>query len=616
MRHFAISLLLLLCISPIFAQKKVRELLKTGYEQYHLGHLEAAKELSKQILFENPDSYDGIGFKGVVDVAMGTGQNALPDLNYAIDNGVKHPDVYASRGFLMQLEKKFDKAEKDYTKAIALDGTAEKYVTLRGLLLLNMDKPDIALQDFNKVVSLKPNDPNSYYLRGFAHFYANEFDLAIKDATHSLELNSTKPEQSELILSKSFHALGQIETAETHLNKALEHNAAFIEAWNFMGELKVDMEDTAAAMKAFETAMNSDSTDQVAFGQLGICYYGLGQTDTALALLTKAIQLGGPMTKEFRADRAKMRFELGQYNETIADLSTLIAFSQGNAEWYLIRGQAFMRKGQYDSGFRDFQTALKTAPDDNKLAYVIAVEFSQIGDFRSSKVILLQLIEKGDTRPFIHTSLGEIAFQEREFEKAIAYCDHAIANNSPDSMVALSTRAHAKFELGRKAEASKDLDGLLALKVTHPEVLSNLGYLLTELERYADALPILDQSIAINPNLPYAYNNRGFAKYKLGDYEGAIVDFNKSIELKNDYKYWPPYNRANALKALKRYDEALEDFNLAIAYKADYAAAYNDRGETYELMGDRKRAIQDFEKALELEPENEAAKANVERMKN
>ena len=50
------------------------------------------------------------------------------------------------------------------------------------------------------------------------------------------------------------------------------------------------------------------------------------------------------------------------------------------------------------------------------------------------------------------------------------------------------------------------------------------------------------------------------------------------------------------------YDRAIEDFNKALELKPDYAEPYTNRGNAYSCKEDYDRAIEDYDKAIELNP--------------
>ncbi len=61
----------------------------------------------------------------------------------------------------------------------------------------------------------------------------------------------------------------------------------------------------------------------------------------------------------------------------------------------------------------------------------------------------------------------------------------------------------------------------------------------------------------------------------------------------------------------KSYQDALDLFNKAIENDTMFFQAYYNRGVTYELMGNREKAIKDFQKVLELQPNHRLAKEKI-----
>jgi tetratricopeptide (TPR) repeat protein len=62
-----------------------------------------------------------------------------------------------------------------------------------------------------------------------------------------------------------------------------------------------------------------------------------------------------------------------------------------------------------------------------------------------------------------------------------------------------------------------------------------------------------------------------------------------------------PYrHRGNSSRNLGQYEKAIKDFNEAIRLKPDYAEAYNDRGLTYILSGNKPEGCRSLVRACEL----------------
>ena len=60
---------------------------------------------------------------------------------------------------------------------------------------------------------------------------------------------------------------------------------------------------------------------------------------------------------------------------------------------------------------------------------------------------------------------------------------------------------------------------------------------------------------------------------------------------------------ARTLMQMERYDEALEHFNRAIEGDADFGATYANRAILYDRTGRYRKAVADYRRAIELDPE-------------
>ena len=65
----------------------------------------------------------------------------------------------------------------------------------------------------------------------------------------------------------------------------------------------------------------------------------------------------------------------------------------------------------------------------------------------------------------------------------------------------------------------------------------------------------------------------------------------------------------------KKYNEAIEIFKANVKLHPEAANTYNSLAEAYSLAGNKELAIENYEKAIKLDPKNKNAKAHISKLK-
>jgi tetratricopeptide (TPR) repeat protein len=97
------------------------------------------------------------------------------------------------------------------------------------------------------------------------------------------------------------------------------------------------------------------------------------------------------------------------------------------------------------------------------------------------------------------------------------------------------------------------------------------------------------------------YNNRGYLKYTKNDFPEAIKDYDIAISINEKYAD-AYYNKGIAEYCLNNYKGAIENYKKAVSIRPKYAKVYNDMGIALGSIGDLREAIISFDKAIEIDP--------------
>lgn len=117
----------------------------------------------------------------------------------------------------------------------------------------------------------------------------------------------------------------------------------------------------------------------------------------------------------------------------------------------------------------------------------------------------------------------------------------------------------------------------------------------------ATAAGLLYSYVANAPDRARAELALGQEKLSPGAYQEAMAHFNRAIQI------WPEYSEAYLNRAVAEHDQshpaaALADLEKALDLDPDSTRAYNERGQIFLENGDARRAIQEFNRSLQVTP--------------
>ena len=129
--------------------------------------------------------------------------------------------------------------------------------------------------------------------------------------------------------------------------------------------------------------------------------------------------------------------------------------------------------------------------------------------------------------------------------------------------------------------------------------LLNAGYAQYEQGIHKEAINTFSQVIALDPNNPEAYFLRAMSYQSIQWTKLAIIDLKQAILLNTNY--------AEAFQQLgyiylvgQAPDLAIEAFDRAIFLAPELAELYINRGSAQCMLGNRKKATQDYQKARKM----------------
>ncbi len=237
---------------------------------------------------------------------------ALSDINKLVAINSKVLILFELRGNIYIKRKLFDAALLDFNKVIDEKPNFVTYYN-RGTLKDLLKDHDGAIQDYNKSIALNPKFAACYFNRGNSLLIKKDYDGAISDYQTAIKLKPDYRKAKEQLQkaekeksAKAVNSAGFSEEITQDLDKAIELNPDFDEAYLLRAEEKRKLKDFSGAISDFSKAINLNPNNAKAYHERAkIKYYNMQKTEEACADWKKASELGHSAAKLWYNDECK-----------------------------------------------------------------------------------------------------------------------------------------------------------------------------------------------------------------------------------------------------------------------------------------------------------------------
>ena len=530
---------------------------------------------------------------------------AIEVFSHAID--ANHTvSLFHNRASCYKILKEWTNAYYDYCFAIRLEPDVSTHYALRGQIMMKMYKMDLALEDFTTACNLGGESAgNNFFLRGSYNNEIEDYENALKDLDTALQLveGSSSSLPHKILIkralvqfniknySKSIEDLGRVLNldpnnlaARTLLSRALRENAQLKKALeNIEYVILMDPKNPTYLIERadvkYYTGDQQKIADAIADYSKAIIILNetkYKQTGTSSGFMMKNnSNSGGNKLKPRSISMAQVPNAIPASSTPTSPKKRGVVSTFDEKEWALQASDAHYKKAQallslnhervYNAqkALSSIGSCIHLFPKNETyklLRTVCLIRLNKPDDARTTIGEILEINPKNERALFHQAYCKRVEGENKDAIRDLSYILKILEGNDDLEMTGDQEKEEAIKELGRKKVKSA-LAGIPIFRVYELR-----GMLLHELQAYAPALIDLGRALALNPANPMNYFLRADCHSKLGNYELALSDF----IMAETHQFSP-------LEVL-----------------------YTERGLVLRMIGDSKRASDDFVRALEF----------------
>jgi tetratricopeptide (TPR) repeat protein len=550
-----------------------------------------AERLAKEVLQKDPNNIEGHILLSGVLFAENQKDEALAELNRAIDIDPKRVASYLSLARFYTVTNDRAKAEEVYKKAISIDPGSALAHTEYGKFLVQGNRSSEAEAELQKAVQVAPTDHDARLTLAGFYLFNKQLDKAEEAYKALADLEKDKPE-SQAILADFYSSVNRPDDAVRVLREIVSKSPDYTQARYRLAEILLIRGDTTGASALIDEALKKDQHDR-----------------QALLL------------------RARLRAQGGQpdgLKAAIEDLNEVLKQEPNSGPGLYFMAQAKFNLGAIDEArvfagdlaknYPDYlpgnlmQVQMNLAAGDPKTALNLATELldrlSKAAPDRDSSPQLLQEIRAKTylARGAAQVKLHNLAAARQDFEAA--------RQTAPNETETYNNLAAISQLENKPDEAVGFYQSALKISATDFNALSGLISLYAGKNDFDKAHATIDQPLNSYPNNASLHFLKAQVYGLQHDAQSAEAELRKTLEL--DHNYIAAYTAlGNLFINTKQEDRAITEFKRVIELRPDDPAAYTIIGMLEDSKKNYDVSTDYYRKALEKDQNTVIAANNL-----
>lgn len=499
-----------------------------------------------------------------------------------------------------------------------------------------------ALADLNEVLKLDKNRSDAYLNIGVLQMQGQQFDAAEAAFKKAAEI-SPKSENALVMLGNFYQSRGRFPEAEQYYRKAIaaapdDPNLRTILAGLFVAENRNGQAEDYLRESKKDFPNNSEG-----YRLLGNFYYGNGQFDKASTEYASLFQ-EHPKDLIVKKNYIQLLILTNRLDEARKLNDEVVKAKPDDQDAQIYKAEIDVRNGKASEAATTLQAVLKNDPNNAIAHYQLGLAYDRLGDSNKAESEWRNALQQRPDLVEAHRALAGVAIGRRDANALAQEAEQIIAIQpaAPDGYL-----LHAVADIDHKQYATADdyIKKSLEREPNNPAAYVQLGNLRMAENKYSEAQQAYQQALDRDPNATDAFGGvlnvdlvqkqpdkaiakarAQLAKYPknvgfhiiLGqmlveqkkDLAGAEAEFRQASEL--DPTNTEALVKLGLLQAAGGHnDQALQTYLDGEKVNSKETTFYLLAGGIYETRLDWDHAKQQYEKVLEVQPDNPLASNNL-----
>jgi tetratricopeptide (TPR) repeat protein len=318
-----------------------------------------------------------------------------------------------------------------------------------------------------------------------------------------------------------------------------------------------------------------------------------------------------PGNIDYYFEWANSLIHIGKLHEAIATYDKIESIMGVTEEISVQKQRIFMRQGQTDKAIAEAKKLLKANPSEARFYGMLAELYLDKKMDEKAIEVYHQALELEPENPFINLSLADYHNQKNEHKKSFIFLEKAFAN--PDLEIDTKVKILISYYIATernsefKDDAFKLADKLIFAHPQEAKSFAIYGDFLVREKKYEEARIQFRKALELDGDKFMIWNQLLLIESEMSDFNSMADESIKAIETFPTQPVFYLFNGiANTQK--REYEKAIEMLEMGLALVVDNPSLkgqfYSSLGDVYFKVKNHPKSDKNYEKALEVDPEN------------
>ena len=584
--------------------------------QYYSALISAdeARSLLDWSLIVKPNDPLAYFYYAQIEANEGNPTEAIQYYEKTVSLDPDYADVYFPLGDLYYDQGDRESAARVYQRGIKLDPNLKPHFFDLGKTHFEANQFEAAIVPFDKYLLIDSGNVEATFLLGQCYQETEDFDNALRFYARTIELD---PNHKEALIrsARIYRMKNDPENALVMLIRLTAIDPENVQAHYLSGLCHVDLKDSNAALVSFIETTRLDPDHVDGHFQAGLIYEQKGDLDNAVSRYERTIELDQSKAEPFLR-LGQIYFDRGDKTNVIRVWEPGLELEPNHPQKQYDLAEIFEERDQREKAIKHFGLANEYDPSHYdwhfRYARLLDRHALTVEDYHLHAEMAVD--EYGKTIGLAPSyapaffNRGLITRRYRQIGKTlhrsskIAEDFKRVITLQPKNADAHYHLAMTELDLDNRYKAKEFFEKTLRIQPGYNGVNVELGAIIEWEQDFRKAIKYYEKEITVDVKCARAYQRLGdlYRSYEM-DFEKAVKMLKKALEL--DPNHVPSLlNYGNTLFNMDQLGRAAEQFEMALQIDPEDLTANYNLALMYEYSDKRQLAIDRWKRFLKLKP--------------